>query len=208
MATAFMKQAQGILRNAEVRLCELVPKALEGRRDEDAGRLMDLARMLAEARTSHAGTSPAEQSDAVTRATADAQRRPRPGRKRKPKARKKASPYPKFFREGNALLKVGPSKKGKAEYEHRAPLEAALAVAARVAQVASKASRFTVDDLGEVRVAEGAEPVSGCQIYLCIAWFRRAGLIVQHGRRGYSLPITSAKFPAKVRSAWGELRER
>jgi len=34
------------------------------------------------------------------------------------------------------------------------------------------------------------------------------GLVVQHGRRGYSLPIAPAKFPAKVKLAWGELRER
>jgi hypothetical protein len=81
-------------------------------------------------------------------------------------------------------------------------------VAARVAEVASTTSRFTVEDLGDVRTAQGEEPISGCQVYLCIAWFRRAGLVVQHGRRGYSLPIASAKLPAKVGSAWGELRER
>ena len=214
MATTFMKQAHGILRDAEARICELIPKAIAGRRDEEAGQLMELARLLADARCSRAASSSGQRDEAATPAGPETPRGARPGRGRRPKARKrKASPYPKFFREGNALLKLGWSRKSKVEYEHRAPREAVMAVAARVAEVASRGdavatSRFTVEDLGEVRIARGDEPISGCQVYLCIAWFRRAGLIVQHGRRGYTLPIAPAKFPAKVRSAWGELQER
>jgi hypothetical protein len=209
MATAFMKQAHGILRDAEVRLCELIPKALAGRRDEEAGRLMELARLLADARCLRAASASGERRNAAAPTAADMPRGARPERKRKPKARKKkTSPYPKFLREGNALLKLGWSRKSKAEYEHRAPREAVLAVAARVTEVASTTSRFTVEDLGDVRIAQGEEPISGCQVYLCIAWFRRAGLLVQHGRRGYSLPIAAAKFAARVKSAWGELLER
>ncbi len=124
------------------------------------------------------------------------------------RANTQASPYPKFFREGDSLLKLGWSRKSKSEYEHRAPHEAVLAVAGRVAEVASTTSRFTVEDLGDVRIAQGEEPISSCQVYLCVAWFRRAGLVVQHGWRGYSLPIAPAQFPAKVKAAWGELRER
>jgi hypothetical protein len=202
MATYFMKQAHGILRDAEVKLCELIPKALAGRRDEEAGRLMELARLLADARCSPAEASPGKR----TGATAAADRSPRPERKRKPKARK-TSAYPKFLREGNALLKLGWSRKSNAEYEHRAPREAVLAVAARVAEVATTTSRFTVEDLGEVRVGGGDAAISSCQVYLCVAWFRRAGLVVQHGRRGYSLPIAAANLPAKIKSAWGVLPE-
>jgi hypothetical protein len=207
MATTFMKQAHGILRDAEVRLCELIPKALAGRRDEEAARLMELARQLADARCSRPAAGPAERDEAATPAGPDTPRGPRPERKRKARKRK-ASPYPKFFREGNALLKLGWSRKSKLEYEHRAPREAVVAVAARVAEVASTASRFTVEDIGDISTSQGNEPISGCQVYLCIAWFRRAGLVVQHGRRGYSLPIAPAKLPAKVKAAWGELRER
>jgi len=206
MPTTFMKQALDVLRDAEVKLCGLIPKALAGHRDEDAGRLMELARLLADARCLRAKSGSAD---------ADTSRDPQPERKRHAKARKKrkASPYPKFFREGNALLKLGWSRKSRSEYEHRASRDAVMAVADRVAEVASlnrtgTASRFTVEDLGDVRMAEADEPISGCQVYLCIAWFRRAGLIIQHGRRGYTLPIAPAKFPAKVRSAWGELRDR
>jgi len=204
MATALMKRALGILREAEIRLCELVPKALAARRDEEAGRLMELARLLAEARCSPAPVNAGERSGK----TAAPGPGPRAERKRKPKAKRKASPYPKFFREGDALLKLGWSRKARAEYEHRAPREAVLVVAERVAEVASRQDRFAVEDLGDVRVAPGDEPISGCQVYLCIAWFRRAGLVVQHGRRGYSLPVAPAKFSARVESAWSELEER
>ena len=210
MATTFMKQAFGILRDAEVKLCELIPKALAGHRDEEAGQLMDLARLLADARCPHAGSGSGERIRAAIPAGADTPRGPRPERKQRAKANKmsRTSPYPKFFLEGSALLKLGWSRKGKAEYEHRAPREAVLAVAERVVEVASARSRFTVEDVGDVRVAQGEEPISGCQVYLCIAWFRRTGSVVQHGRRGYSLPIAPARLPAKVRSTWGELRER
>jgi len=213
MVTSFMRQALGILRDAEVKLCELIPKALEARRDEEAGQLMELARLLADARCSRAVSGPGKRGGAADPAGGGSPRSLRPERKRKAKAKTKASPYPKFLREGNALLKLGWSKKGRSEYEHRAPREAVLAVAARVAEAASHGdsstgSRFTVEDLREVRVALGDEPVSGCQVYLCVAWFRRAGLIVQHGRRGYSLPVAAVNFPAKVKAAWVELRER
>jgi hypothetical protein len=210
MATTFMKQAVGILREAEVKLCGLIPKALAGRRDEEAGQLMELARLLADARCSHTRPGSAERGGTATPSCVDTTRAPRPERKRHAKARKKrkASPYPKFFRENNALLKLGWSRKSRSEYEHRASREAVLVVAERVAEVASRQNRFTVEDLGDVRIARGEELISGCQVYLCIAWFRRAGLIVQHGRRGYTLPIAPAKFPAKVRSAWDELQNR
>ncbi len=210
MATAFMKQALDVLREAEVKLCGLIPKALAGHRDEEAGRLMELARLLADARCSRAGFGSAERAGAaVMAAGADTPRGPRPGRKRQAKSKKKrkTSPYPKFFREGNALLKLGWSRKSRSEYEHRAPRDAVLAVAGQVAEVASTTSRFTVEDLGEVRIVQGEEPISSCQVYLCVAWFRRTGLVVQHGRRGYTLPIAPARFPAKVKSAWRELRE-
>ena len=74
--------------------------------------------------------------------------------------------------------------------------------------MASRESRFTVKDLGDVHIAQREEPIPGCQVYLCVAWFRRTGLVVQHGRRGYTLPIAPAKFPAKVKSTWQELTER
>ena len=106
MATAFMKQALGILRDAEVRLCELIPKALAGRRDEEAGQLMELARMLADARTSRPGSGPAQKSEALSSAGAATSLRALAARKRKAK-RRKALPYPKFLREGHALLKLG-----------------------------------------------------------------------------------------------------
>jgi len=206
MPTTFMKQALDVLRDAEVKLCGLIPKALAGHRDEDAGRLMELARLLADARCSRARSGSVD---------VDTSRSQQPERKHHAKARKKrkASPYPKFFREGDTLLKLGWSRKSRSEYEHRASREAILAVAERVAEVASPnntetAGRFTVEDLGDVRMAEADEPISGCQVYLCIAWFRKTGLIVQHGRRGYTLPIAPARFSAKVRSAWGELRDR
>jgi DNA primase len=49
-----------------------------------------------------------------------------------------------------------------------------FAVVDRVAKVASTKDRFTVEDLGDVRVARREAPVSSCQLYLCIAWFRRS----------------------------------
>ncbi len=174
------------------------------------GRLMELARVLSDARSPDGdpglgGRAPKSAASAGKAREAQPTKRTRQG-KRKTKGKRTA--YPRFFREGNALLKLGWSRKSRSEYEHRAPRESALAVAGRVAEVASRKNRFTVENLGDVRIAQGEEPISSCQVYLCVAWFRRTGLVVQHGRRGYSLPAAPARFPAKVKSARGELLER
>jgi len=211
---ALTRKALAVLREAEAKLCDLVPEALAKRRYEHAGQLMELARMLSDARSpemNHDVGKRARARASGTQAGPTRSRKPRPAsrtRQANRNAKGKGSAHPKFFREGNALLKLGWSRKSRSEYEHRAPRDAAFAVAKRVAEVASRKSWFTVEDLGDVRIAQGEEPISGCQVYLCVAWFRRAGLVVQHGRRGYSLPVASAKFPAKVKSAWGALRER
>jgi len=211
---ALTRKALAVLREAEAKLCDLVPEALAKRRYEHAGQLMELARMLADARspeTNHDAGKRARARASGTQAGPTRPRKPRPAsrtRQARRNAKGKGSAYPKFFREGDGLLKLGWSRKSKSAYEHRAPRDAVFAVAKRVAEVASRQNRFTVEDLGDVRIAQGDEPISSCQVYLCVAWFRRTGLVVQHGRRGYSLPIAPAKFPAKVKATWDELRER
>ena len=211
---ALTRKALAVLREAEAKLCDFVPDALAKGRYEDAGHLMELARTLSDARspeTNHGAGKRARTRASGTQAGATRPRKARPAsrtRQAKRNAKGKGSAYPKFFREGDSLLKLGWSRKSKSAYEHRAPRDAVFAVAKRVAEVALTRSRFMVEDLGDVCIAQGEVPISGCQVYLCIAWFRRAGLVVQHGRRGYSLPVAAAKFPAKVKSAWQELPER
>src|SRR5580658_8629688 len=54
------------------------------------------------------------------------------------KARPSVDAYPKFFRRGDELVKVGWSKKDRKEYNHRAPRGAIDAVVAAVRQIGAK----------------------------------------------------------------------
>jgi len=46
----------------------------------------------------------------------------------------------------------------------------------------------------------------GYQFYVCLAWLRSVGLVVQHGRQGYTVPEPS-KLKASVGAAWSALKE-
>src|SRR5438132_2134720 len=54
------------------------------------------------------------------------------------KPRRSADAYPKFFRRGDELVKVGWSKKDRKEYNHRAPRGAVNAVAAAIRQIGAR----------------------------------------------------------------------
>lgn len=118
----------------------------------------------------------------------------------------KKGDYPKFFRQGELILKVGYSKKSRAEYEHKAPRPAVAAMVPALVKAGTNRKRFTVDDLTPIKTANGTE-VPDYQLYLAIGWLKSCGLIVQHGRQGYSLTRTP-DLGAAVEAAWTQLAER
>jgi hypothetical protein len=98
-----------------------------------------------------------------------------------------AKEYPKFFRNGDVLVKLGWSKSQRAEYEHKAPLTVIRDLAAGICQVTSKKKQFAMDAILPLRNSVDGLDIPSYQSYACLSWLRQEGLIIQHGRQGYSI---------------------
>jgi hypothetical protein len=127
------------------------------------------------------------------------------GSKTPTRTRNRLGQYPRFVREGENLIKIGWSKSERAEYEHRSP-KRLLALLCE-ALTGANGKRITMD-----RVLPLKDPVNGSafpdyQSYLCLAWLKSAGLIIQHGRQGYSLP-KGAELESAVEAHWADLPTR
>ncbi|MGD9598662.1 MAG: hypothetical protein AB7G76_13855 [Steroidobacteraceae bacterium] len=114
--------------------------------------------------------------------------------------------YPRFLRRGDQLVKVGWSKREKSEYEHKAPRQAALALARAVADAGKDGRIFQVNALLPLTDPKDGSEIPDYQVYLVIAWWRGAGLLDQHGRQGYSIPNAN-QLQQAVESAWAKLLE-
>jgi hypothetical protein len=115
--------------------------------------------------------------------------------------------YPKFFRRGDELVKVGWSKKDRKEYNHRAPRQAVDAVAVAVRQVGAKGKLFNGDALLPLKDPSNGAAVPDYQAYVALAWLKHLGVVEQRGRRaGYTL-VPSKHIESTMTTAWPELAE-
>jgi hypothetical protein len=123
------------------------------------------------------------------------------------RSRSPARDYPRFFRRGDELVKVGWSKKDRREYAHRAPRRAVDAVGAVVRVVGARRKLFNGDALLPLKDPADGSIIPGYQAYVALAWLTQLGLLKQHGRRGgYSL-TAEKQIDNAVAGAWGELVE-
>jgi hypothetical protein len=123
------------------------------------------------------------------------------------KARSPIDSYPKFFRRGDELVKVGWSKKDRKEYNHRAPRFAIDAVVAAIRQVGGKGKLFNGDALLPLKNPTDGSDVPDYQGYVALAWLRQLGIVEQRGRRaGYTL-ASEKQIDSTITTAWPELVE-
>lgn len=127
------------------------------------------------------------------------------GRNTATRRRNKLGQYPRFVREGESLIKIGWSKSDKAEYEHKSPKRVLALLCEGLTGANGK--RITME-----KVLPLKDPVSGSafpdyQIYVCLAWLKSAGLVIQHGRQGYSLPKRT-ELKTSVETHWANLPTR
>lgn len=200
-----------IIERAERELRTLVGKAAEAAEYDAVDRLAQWARMLHElARNGTSATLAAAPPD-------QAGRRPEPdtksarasapaGRQKTPRRPAKGQ-YPKFFRSGDQLVKVGWSKKERAEYEHRTPRLVAELLAAAIARRAGNGRLFTTDDLFPLKNPQDGGEVPSYQAYVALAWLKALGLVKPHGRRGYSAN-SATNLCERVSTAWMRLSEQ
>ena len=116
------------------------------------------------------------------------------------------SAYPKFFRRGDELIKVGWSKREKKEYQHKAPHKSLLLLVTAVMKAGTSGKLFTADNLMPLINPDDGSEVPDYQIYLCLSWLRHQGLVKQHGRQGYSIPKLN-DLASSVELGWLNLPE-
>ncbi len=119
--------------------------------------------------------------------------------------RNKLGEYPRFVREGDNLVKVGWSKSQRAEYEHKSP-QRLLAVLCE-SLTSANGKRIMMDKVLPLNDPVTGNPFPDYQSYLCLAWLRSAGLVIQHGRQGYSLP-KGIELERAIETQWANLLTR
>ena len=122
-----------------------------------------------------------------------------PLRPRRPTAKK--ATYPKFSRQRSELVKTGWSKKEKQEYQHRAPWAVVEVLASQISQRGG--GTFTSEDIFPLTDPQGVE-IPSYQAYLCLAWLKTEGLIVQDGRQGYYATVGSEVLTS-AQSLWEQM---
>lgn len=182
-----IREALTVLSSAESSLRKLIEKGLRGQsylEVAEVARMADgVARLLGNISTSSAnGMSKPFAVDTSPRKGASF--RVAPVQKR-PKTTSKE--FPRFERDDDKLVKIGWSKKNKACYEHRASHSVVVAFAQHLVNHVQEGKVFAVEDLTPVPDIVNSGEIPAYQVYLALAWLRKAGAIDKKGRDGYVL---------------------
>lgn len=113
--------------------------------------------------------------------------------------------YPKFARRGDQLIKIGWSKKEKKEYQHKSPKHIAELLRDALFSSSEDSEVLSTDDLFPLYEQDGSE-VPSYQSYVCLAWFKSEGLVVQEGRQGYQVP-SKENLADSLATRWQSLSE-
>lgn len=201
------QKAAEILKEAEEKLAGLAAKASSAREYETASAVLRLALDVKEL---------AEQAQALTAgdrreppppagaggspAPASAERAATAARRRRKGA------YPKFRREGDSIVKIGWSKAGKKEYQHKAPKHVLDVLVTKLATLGKSGRTFTMEQVLPLRDTDGNE-VPPYQAYVWLAWLRSIGAVIQQGRKGYTARDARAMHSGIARLL-GDVREK
>lgn len=180
-----LSQAADILRRAESQIRELLLDSAGDGAYREVSVLAAWAQQLR--KLADQSSAPNGTSEGLTEwnASVESARRKQPlGRKA---AKGKKGDYPRFYRERDELVKVGWSKKQKAEYRHKAAKHVVFLVTQTLQRTGADGQRFAFDQLLPILDPQTNSEVPSYQTYLVLAWLRNEKLIMQHGRQGYSL---------------------
>ncbi len=204
-----VQRTKGVLEAAEKALAALASDAAKGTDYEAASCLIDLAREVSNLAARGLQRLGQSHDENAPRALAFDGNGLDPFVAAKPTSKQKASKstYPKFLRHGETLVKIAWSPSEKAEYEHKSPKRVLPILAAAISKAGVNGRRFAMD-----RVMPMIDPADGSripdyQVYLCLAWFRELGFVIQHGRQGYSL-ASKAPIEPLLETHWTNLPAR
>ena len=191
------------LEDAEQRLRLLIAKAAVAANPDQLNQLVrwlsEVQRIVAEASSSVGGNFKAAVS--VDARSASEHRSPPLAAR----VKNQAVAYPFFIRNGEHLVKVAWSKASKNEYEHKAPKTVMLTLVASLA-ASRGGKRIVLEKMLPLKDAVSGAAFPDYQIYVVLAWLRNVGLVVQHGRQGYTL--AGGDLPEKAQASWEQLPER
>jgi hypothetical protein len=94
--------------------------------------------------------------------------------------------YPQFLRDRDKLVKIGWSKKAKAEYEHKAPRNVVNALVTAVRAKVGDGELFAASDVIPLP-ATGDDSIPDYQAYVVLKWLHAEGIITKHGRDRYAI---------------------
>lgn len=179
-----IERAYSLLTETERTVASLASEASASRNYDQAASLIGLARQINELaeRFLHSSShrdvpvdsrGQARNENLAKEPSASTMKRSKPGQ------------YPRFLREDDSLVKVGWSKSEKAEYEHKSPKRVLTVLCEALA--AANGKRVTMDKVLPLKDNATGSSFPDYQSYVCLAWLKSAGLVLQHGRKGYSL---------------------
>ncbi len=212
-----IQKARQVIADAEAALRDLISKALVEQRysevKEIAGLADKVARILQSGDIQLSTSPPPSPSDTALRSMVQhVMDAPTPSYSDKPAKRvRRRIPqvkkgYPRFVRDDDKLVKVGWSKKNKAEYEHRVPRETILTFVRHLDENVEESTKFDIDSLFPVSDGSGGE-VPGYQIYVIIAWLREVDVIEKLGRDGYVIRDKSV-LRGKLDEQWNAIHAK
>ena len=203
-----IERSYKLLEATERALASLAHEAGEARDYDQAARLIELARDVQQLAVQY-GSQRALPSSASSNAQGSVSMADRIVAKQPDVNRKRGrlGQYPKFLRDGDALVKIGWSKSAKNEYEHKSPKRVLTALVTAIMKAGSNGKRFAMESLIPLKDASDGSLLPDYQTYVCLAWLRSLGLVMQHGRQGYSLPKGTPIEQAAER-AWTSLAAR
>ena len=111
------------------------------------------------------------------------------------------SGYPRFATKNGELVKIGWSRREKAEYRHRASNSSVQLVARAIVELSRDGRLFNTDDLFPVIDPEDGTDVPSYQSYLILRWFRNIGVVEQQGRSEYQVSDPEG-LVGNVNEAW------
>jgi hypothetical protein len=112
--------------------------------------------------------------------------------------------YPKYSKRGMELVKTGWSKKERKTYEQKCPRD----VVARLVSALAEFSDGSVVNVGERIIPNlDSSGVPSYQAYVALGWLKAAGIVVQHGRSGYSMN-KQADIASHVDEVWHQLPDK
>jgi len=115
--------------------------------------------------------------------------------------------FPRFEREGDRLVKIAWSKRDRAEYEHKASRRIVDLLVDVVKRRKGVGARFVPPDVFPLRDPKTKRDVPSYQAYLTLGWLCHEGVMVKHGRDGYSLKPTAATSE-RLEQLWDALPAR